>query len=75
MPNGPLDPNRLLSKAQDASSNPGMDANFDTHPVELSEGISSFSKSSQKSEPGDENFFNSDDLYLDDQYDKDFSFW
>lgn len=65
MPKGPLNPNRLLGKAQDA--------NFNTQPLEPSEGTStsSYSKNLQSSESDQEDFLypdssNPDTLSLDD---------
>lgn len=63
MPKGPLDPNRLLSKVQDA---------FDTQPVEPNGVTPSYSKSLQKAES---DFFHPDDLYLDNLYIEDLSSW
>lgn len=58
MPKGPLDPNRLLGKVQDA--------NFNTQLIEPSEGTStsSYSKSLPKLDSDEEDF-----LYLDDNFD------
>lgn len=58
MPKGPLDPNRLLGKVQDA--------NFNTQLIEPSEGTStsSSSKSLPKSDSDEEDF-----LYPDDNFD------
>lgn len=68
MPKGLLDPNRLLGKVQDA--------NFNTQPIEPSEGTStsSHSKSLQKSESGEEDFFYPDKFYLDTLSLEDFGF-
>lgn len=59
MPKGLLNPNRLLGKVQDA--------NFNTQPIEPSEGTrtSSYGKSLQESESGEEDFFYPDNFYLD----------
>lgn len=56
MPKGLLNPNRLLGKAQDA--------NFNTQPLEPSEGTStsSYSQSLQSSESGEEDFFYPDNF-------------
>lgn len=67
MPKGPLDPNRLLSKVQDANTNPKVNTNFNTQPIEPSEGTStsSYGKNLQNSESDEEDFFYPDDLYFD----------
>lgn len=68
MPKGLLNPNRLLGKVQDA--------NFNTQPIEPSQATStsSYSKSLQKSESGEEDFFYSDNSYLDTLSLEDFGF-
>lgn len=75
MPKGPLNPNRLLSKVQDPSTNLEMNANFDAQPVEPSGVTSTYSKSLQKSESGEEDFLHPDDLYLDDVFVEDLNSW
>lgn len=74
MPKGPLNPNRLLGKAQDTSTNLETNANFATQPVEPSE-ASSYSKSLQKLEPGEEDSLHPDDFYLDNLYFENLSSW
>lgn len=68
MPKGLLDPNRLLRKVQDA--------NFNTQQIGPSEDTSttSYSKSLQKSESGEEDFSYPDSLYLDTLSLEDFGF-
>ena len=76
MPKGPLNPNRLLGKVPDPSTNPEMDANFDTEPVVPSGDASTYSKSLQKSESGEEDWLHpDDDLYLDKMFVEDLSSW
>lgn len=76
MPKGPLSPNRLLSKVTDVSTNPEMNANFDTLPEEPSGDRSTYSKSLQKSEPGEEDLPHADDdLYLGKVVVEDLSSW
>ncbi len=71
MPKGLLNPNRLLGKVQDT--------NFNTQtiePIEPSEGTStsSYRKSLQESESGEEDFFYSDNFYHDTLSLEDFGF-
>lgn len=77
MAKGPLDPNRLLGKVQDAYTNPKTNVNFNTQPIEPSEGTStsSYSKSLQKSGSGKEDFFYAEDLYRDTLSLEDFGSW
>lgn len=75
MPKGPLDPNRLLGQVQDPSTNPEMNTIFDTQPVEPSGVTSTYSKSLQKSESGEEDLLHPDALYLDNVFVEDLSSW
>lgn len=80
MKKGLLDPNRLLGKVQAANTNPRTNANFNTQPIEPSEGksTSSYRKSLQNLESGEEDFFypdDPDDLNLDPLSSEDSGSW